>query len=208
MRIVMKYGGTSVSNAERFLNTANIAIDTYNKKNEVIVIVSAMSGVTDMLLGAADISLKGGDIAPILNELRLKHFDACKYIKNEELLKLTKEGIDTLLVDLEKSLIGVHYLGELSLRSKDRIVSFGERLSSLILSKTIEAQGVASDKIDAFSLIVTDSNFGEASVLFNESYKKISETLLPLLKKGTIPVVTGFIAKSKTEILLLLAGWF
>ena len=50
MRIVMKYGGTSVSNAERFLNTANIAIDTYNKKNEVIVIVSAMSGVTDMLL--------------------------------------------------------------------------------------------------------------------------------------------------------------
>ncbi|HRS25291.1 MAG TPA: aspartate kinase [Methanofastidiosum sp.] len=197
MRIVMKYGGTSVSNAERFLNTANIAIDTYNKKNEVIVIVSAMSGVTDMLLGAADISLKGGDIAPILNELRLKHFDACKYIKNEELLKLTKEGIDTLLVDLEKSLIGVHYLGELSLRSKDRIVSFGERLSSLILSKTIEAQGVASDKIDAFSLIVTDSNFGEASVLFNESYKKISETLLPLLKKGTIPVVTGFIAKSK-----------
>ena len=133
MRIVMKYGGTSVSNAERFLNTANIAIDTYNKKNEVIVIVSAMSGVTDMLLGAADISLKGGDIAPILNELRLKHFDACKYIKNEELLKLTKEGIDTLLVDLEKSLIGVHYLGELSLRSKDRIVSFGERLSSLIL---------------------------------------------------------------------------
>lgn len=197
MRIVMKYGGTSVGNAERFLNTANIAIDTYNKGNEVIVVVSAMSGVTDMLLGAAEKSLKGEDIASILNELRSKHFDACKNIKNEELLKITKEGIDILLVDLEKSLIGVHYLGELSLRSKDRIVSFGERLSSLILSKTIEAQGVPSDKVDAFSLIVTDNNFGEAAVIFNESYKKISNNLSPLLIKGMIPVITGFIAKSK-----------
>lgn len=97
-------------------------------------------------------------------------------------------------------------MGELSLRSKDRIVSFGERLSSLILSKTIEAQGVASDKIDAFSLIVTDSNFGEASVLFNESYKKISETLLPLLKKVQFPLLLVLLQRVKTEILLLLAG--
>ncbi len=193
----MKYGGTSVGSAERFLKTSNIAINEYNNDNEVVVVVSAMSGVTDMLLGAADKSLKGEDIAPILNELRFKHFEACKNITNEKLLKITKEGIDTLLIDLEKSLIGVHYLGELSLRSKDRIVSFGERLSSLILSKTIEAQGVSSDKIDAFSLIVTDNNFGEASVLFNETYKKTSDGLLPLLKKGMIPVVTGFIAKSK-----------
>ncbi len=193
----MKYGGTSVGNAERFLNTANIAIDNYKKGNEVIVVVSAMSGVTDMLLGAANKSLKGEDIAPIINELRAKHFDACQHIKKEELWKITKEGIDTLLVDLEKSLIGVHYLGELSLRSKDRIVSFGERLSSLILSKTIESQGIPSEKVDAFSLIVTDNNFGEAAVLFDESYKKISEVLSPMLKKGLIPVVTGFIAKSK-----------
>lgn len=193
----MKYGGTSVGNAERFLNTANIAIDNYRKGNEVVVVVSAMSGVTDMLLGAADKSLKGEDIAPMINELRSKHFDACQHIKKEELWKATKEGIDTLLVDLEKSLIGVHYLGELSARSKDRIVSFGERLSSLILSKTIESLGVPSDKVDAFYLIVTDNNFGEAAVLFEESYKKTSEVLNPMLKKGMIPVVTGFIAKSK-----------
>ena len=87
-------------------------------------------------------------------------------------------------------------MGELSYVQRQNSIIWRKTLKQ-ILSKTIEAQGVASDKIDAFSLIVTDSNFGEASVLFNESYKKISETLLPLLKKGTIPVVTGFIAKSK-----------
>lgn len=197
MRIVMKYGGTSVGNAKRFLNTANIAIDNYRNGNEVVVVVSAMSGVTDMLLEAANKSLKGEDIAPLINDLRNKHFDACEHIKKAELWKIAKDGINTLLVDLEKSLIGVHYLGELSLRSRDRIVSFGERLSSLILSKTIESLGVPSDKVDAFYLVVTDNNFGEAAVLFDESYKKSSEFLEPMLKKGMIPVVTGFIAKSK-----------
>lgn len=196
MRIVMKYGGTSVGDSEKFLNSAKIAIDTYGKGNEIVVIVSAMSGVTDMLLEAANRSLKGENIAPILDDLRCKHFDACKGISNNELLLVTKEGIDNLLVDLEKSLMGVHYLGELSPRSKDRIVSFGERLSSLILSKTIKSQGISSEKIDAFSLITTDNTFGEASVFFEESYRKISNAILPLLKEDLIPVITGFIAKS------------
>ncbi len=192
----MKYGGTSVENAEKFLNSAKIAIETYNKGNEVVVIVSAMSGVTDMLLDAANKSLKGENISQIINELRSKHFEACKNIIDKELLSNTKKSIENLLLDLEKSLMGVHYLGELSLRSKDRIVSFGERLSSLILSKTIQSQGLSSEKIDAFSLIVTNNMFGEASVFFDKSYTKISDSISPLLKKDTIPVITGFIAKS------------
>ena len=147
MRIVMKFGGTSVGNGTNFGRVAQI-IESYVKKNdEVTVVVSAMAGVTDQLIEYAERCKKGNHGKECLQEflqfLQKKHLEAAEEsIKDKTILKEVKQKLTETLEELERVLIGISLLKELSLQAKDKVMSFGERLSTPILWGAIKSLNI------------------------------------------------------------------
>ncbi len=193
MRVVMKFGGTSVGNAERIRAAAEL-VKSYNAE-EIVVVTSAMSGVTDRLVEISEKVLNGyseQEIREFIQQIRERHVRALKEAAGED--KETLSEIESQLSELEKVLIGVSYVGELTPRSRDYILSFGERLSAPILCATLRSMGINSEWFTGYEAgIVTDSNFGQANPIFDITVERVRETLLPRLGKS-VPVVTGFIA--------------
>uniref|UniRef100_A0A7C3UI93 Aspartokinase n=1 Tax=Geoglobus ahangari TaxID=113653 RepID=A0A7C3UI93_9EURY len=202
MRIVMKFGGTSVKDGKNILHCANL-VKRYSKDNEIVIVVSAMAGVTDALLHAAN-KCSSGDatsafIKLFIAELTKKHYEAInEAVKDDEIQSKVISRIDKLLDELEKVLLGIYYLGELTKRSEDYILSFGERLLAPIFSASLLSLGVDSLALEGGDAgIITDDNFGRARPL-PEAYSMIKSRLEPLISiKKTIPVVTGFIGVTK-----------
>ncbi|AGK61431.1 aspartate kinase [Archaeoglobus sulfaticallidus PM70-1] len=196
MRVVMKFGGTSVKDGESILHVANLIkkFEDYEK----VVVVSAMAGVTDSLIEAAKKCYKepsSSFIKLFIAELTKKHYEAISTaVKDPQYQNKAFEVVDKLLDELEKVLMGIGYLGELTRRSEDYIVSFGERLVAPILSSAILSLGVDSVALTGGDAgIITDNNFGRAKPK-PEVYNLINSRLDPLLRiKKTTPVITGFI---------------
>jgi aspartate kinase len=200
-KIVMKFGGTSVGTGENIRHVADL-VSRYAKDDyRVSVVVSALAGVTNNLFEVACQAKKSDEkrIEAFTKELLKKHLEAIstaitsKQIQ-KEVTKITEETIS----ELEKVLTGVCYIGELTPKSKDYVVSFGERLSAPIVWGAIKDQKLETQCLTGKEAgIVTDSNFGEANPLMNFTTHLIRERVAPLLEKGIIPVVTGFIASNQ-----------
>lgn len=197
MRIVMKFGGASVKDGKNILYCANL-VKKFSEGNEIVVVVSAMSGVTDSLMKAANkccAEPSAGYIKMFIAEMMKKHYEAIEYaVKNEEIKAKVISTTERLFDELEKVLLGISYLGELTRRSEDYIVSFGERLLAPIFSATLLSLGVDSVALTGGDAgILTDKNYGRARPLPGV-YNTIKSRIEPLLTiKKTIPVVTGFI---------------
>ncbi|MET1124459.1 MAG: aspartate kinase [Archaeoglobaceae archaeon] len=197
MRIVMKFGGTSVKDGKNILHCANL-VKKFANDNEIVVVVSAMSGVTDALLHAAykcSSEPSAGYIKMFVAELMKKHYEAVEYaVRNEDIKQKVISTLEKLFDELEKVLLGISYLGELTRRSEDYIVSFGERLLAPIFSATLISLGVDSVALTGGDAgIITDKNYGRAKPIPGV-YSIIRSRLEPLLTlKKTVPVVTGFI---------------
>ncbi len=196
MRIVMKFGGASVKDGKSILHCAKL-VKRFVEGNEIVVVVSAMAGVTDSLLQAAKkcyTEQSSGFIKMFIAELAKRHYEAANVAVSEEYRPKVISVIDSLLDELEKVLLGISYLGELTRRSEDYILSFGERLSAPIFSAALLSIGVDSLALTGGDAgIITDRNFGRAKPL-PKVYDIIKGRLEPLLTiKKTIPVVTGFI---------------
>jgi aspartokinase/homoserine dehydrogenase 1 len=181
---VLKFGGTSVGSAENIKLVKEIV---QSQNDDVIVVVSALGGITDKILTAARNAASGtGDFHTELTEIRKKH--------NETLLELfngsgsIKYIVDELLDELEQILTGITLVGELTAKTLDRIAGIGERISSHIV-----AQFIGAERKDSSEFIQTDSNFGKAAVNFNVTNKLIQETFKNF--KG-IAVSPGFISKN------------
>ena len=184
--IVMKFGGTSLANAERINNVVNIIKSRLNRNP--LVVVSAVGGVTDKLICAAKEASKGINPTEKANEIINIHRDIMKS------LNLDYDFLEDDFMNLHDSLNGIYLLKELSLRSLDLISSFGEVFSSKILASYMTSIGIISRQLCGWeSGIITDGNFGSAEVL-EESYPNIKDSLSNLDK---IPIVTGFIAKDR-----------
>ncbi|WP_457591943.1 aspartate kinase [Geoglobus sp.] len=202
MRIVMKFGGTSVKDGRSILHCANL-VKKFSKNNEVVVVTSAMAGVTDSLLHAAKKCCNDpspGFIKLFIAEMTKRHYDAVNdAVRNEEIKSKVLSKIDKLLDELEKVLLGINYLGELTPRSLDYILSFGERLSAPILSASLLSMGADSLALEGGDAgILTDDTYGRAKPL-PEVYGTIKSRLEPLISiKRSIPVVTGFIGTTKS----------
>lgn len=187
--IVMKFGGSSVANAERIRHVAGI-IETFADKRPVVVL-SAMGDTTDHLLEAADTAL-GGTIS--IDAVEALH----KQTAND--LGVPLSEIDALLQELRTLLTGVSMLRELTPRSKDYLVSFGERLSVRLMALYLNAKGIRAAFRDAWDIgFISDSNYTSADLL-PETWENLRKNLGPYAegKKGDglpIPIVTGFIAK-------------
>ncbi|MCK5625813.1 aspartate kinase, partial [Candidatus Bathyarchaeota archaeon] len=207
-RIVMKFGGTSIANGKNMCNVSNIIKDYVKKGNEIVVVVSALANITNLLIEKAE-KLKNGneeEIQEFIKKLVEKHVKVIDVaIKNTNLKKKTKLKIINIISELEKILTGICYVGELTLKTKDQVLSFGERLSAVIVSATLNDQKIESQHFTGKEAgIVTDSEFGEANPLMNFTTHQVIERIKPLLEKKIIPVITGFIAANQNGIVTTL----
>lgn len=203
----MKFGGTSVENGEKIRHVAELLRQYHKDGNELVAVTSALGGVTNGLLNTAkEVSINGKvtQVKEFIANLSKKHYDAINVaIDNDKIRSECIEIIDSRVDELEKALIGICYLGELSKRSIDYISSYGERLAAPIVSCSIRSLGTLSKAFTGGEAgIVTDSNYGDAKPL-EDSYSQVHERLCPLLKDH-IPVVTGFIAQNKQNIITTL----
>ena len=184
--IVMKFGGSSVANAERIKHVASI-ITAYKEKRPAVVL-SAMGDTTDHLLEAADKAVKG--IVDVAGVAKLHEETAAE-------LGINIDTIQDLLKELNQLLTGISMLKEISKRSRDYLVSFGDRMSVRMMAAYLESQGVPAKFYDAWDIgIKSDSNFMAAELL-DEVWQNIPSVLNDY-KNGIdnqIPIVTGFIAK-------------
>lgn len=193
----MKFGGISVKDGEGILHSANL-VKKFTNGKEIVVVVSAMSGVTDALINAAkkcSSEPSAGYIKLFIAEMMKRHYEAVeRAVLNEDIKNRVIHALEKLFDELEKVLLGISYLGELTKRSEDYIISFGERLLAPIFSASLLSIGVDSVALTGCDAgILTDKNYGKAKPLPGV-YELIRTRIEPLLKiKKTVPVVTGFI---------------
>ena len=184
--IVMKFGGSSVANADRIKHVASI-IKAYAYRRPVVVL-SAMGDTTDHLLEAADKAVEGTvDVAGVA---KLHEETAAE-------LGINIDTIEALLDELKQLLTGISMLKEVSKRSRDYLVSFGERMSVRMMAAYLTSQGIPAKFHDAWSIgFVSDSNYMSAELL-DETWTNIPQYLNGYKNAAydDIPIVTGFIAK-------------
>jgi aspartate kinase len=197
MRIVMKFGGTAINSADKVIHVANIVKSQKEGNNDVVVVISAMRGMTDELLDMSE-DIKKGDkvsIASFLKNTTESHLGIIDLaVKDVKLKNEAKYTITTLLEELKDILGGIVLLTEITPRSLDYLMSFGERLSTPIVSFVLRDLGMAAEHLTGKEAgILTDSNFGEARPLMDTTKLRLVHKIEPLLKANVIPVITGFI---------------
>jgi bifunctional aspartokinase / homoserine dehydrogenase 1 len=191
--LVMKFGGTSVGSAERMKVAAAIAAEE-RKKRPVAVVVSAMSKITDLLLGTMK-HAEAGDrqgMQTNLAALRSRHEEACRELLPEPRRAAVLAQVEALIGEFERIVNGMAMLNERPPRSVDEAVAVGERLSALLVSEYLNSQGTPAAAINAWDVVVTDAVFGNASPLMEPTRAKARARLLPLVEAGALPVITGF----------------
>src|ERR1700736_3335664 len=193
---VMKFGGTSVGDAACIRRAAAI-VRSVAAAGPVVVVVSAMSGVTNRLVQAAHRAEAGEQelIAGLVDELRRQHGTALEALVREAPKRAKiAEVCEGVLAELERLLRGPALLRELTPRALDVISGIGERLSAPLVAGAVSELGVRATSISATEVIVTDSHHGRAEPLMAPTRNRAEARLRPLLDQGMVPVVTGFIA--------------
>jgi len=196
--VVMKFGGTSVEDAKAMLRTAAIVRDRRERGLSAIVVVSAMAKVTDQLLAAADAAGRGDRVGALAlsSRLRNRHLDTASDLLCGELLMEVQKEIRDRFDSLDDLLRGIAAVGELTPRTSDRVVSYGERLSSRMVAAAFAQHGLNGAHVDARQCIVTDDHYGKAVPQEAAIEAKLAQIVLPLVEAGQTPVMGGFIGAS------------
>ncbi len=192
---VMKFGGTSVGDAARLQHVADLIARHRALDPRLVVVVSAMAGVTDALIRMSHQAAAGStDWVPALAALQDRHLDTVRalMLPEEEAQALETEFRESF-ARLETVLQAVAALKELSPSTADLVAGMGERWSARLLAAALRAQGIPARAIDADTFLITDDRFGEASPDLEQTRARARALLLPLLEQGILPVVTGFI---------------
>jgi aspartate kinase len=198
MRLVMKFGGTAINSAEKVRHIANLIKSQKEKgSNEIVGVISAARGMTDKI-SSIPFNIKRSDklfITDFLKNTSYIHLSIIdQAIKNEKLKNEAKGVVTALIKELEDILTGIVLLGEITPKSLDYLMSFGERLSTPIVSFALRDIGSLSEFLSGKEAgILTDSNYGEARPLMDTTKLRIVHKIEPLLKSNIIPLVTGFI---------------
>jgi aspartate kinase len=207
-KIVMKFGGTSVATGENIRQVANIVADSVKNDRRVVVVVSALAGITNQLVEEAEQAKKKDEkqIQEFTRKLIEKHIaTVTEAIDNKNLQKEVERIIKKTVGELEKVLTGICYVGEITPKSRDYVLSFGERLAAPIIwgaLRDIKLQTQCFTGKEAG--IVTDENFGEARPLMNVTTHQVKGRLESLLEKKIVPVVTGYIAATQDGVVTTL----
>src|SRR5258708_4833906 len=192
---VMKFGGTSVGDAECIRRAAEI-VATASVEGAVLVVVSAMSGVTNRLVLAAQQSVNGDETEPreIPAALGNQHGAAVPaLIKDEASRSQLAREVEQIVGEVTSLCRGITLLRELTLRPLAVVSSIGERLSARLMAGALNELGVRSEAIEATDVIITDDDYLQAEPLMEQVRERATARLGPLLDQGITPVVTGFI---------------
>ena len=191
--LVMKFGGTSMGSAERMRVAARI-VQQEQAKRPVVVVVSAMSKITDLLLDAMRHAESGNRAAVEANlaNLRSRHEETCRDLLPEASQPKVTARMAELIGEFERIVNGMAMLGDRPPRSVDEAVVTGEWLSATLFAEYLAVTGTPAEAVNARDVVVTDAMFGNASPLMEPTGEKARARLLPLLKQGTLPIVTGF----------------
>jgi aspartate kinase len=198
--LTMKFGGSSVGNAKALTQAAEIVMTQAEAWERMVVVVSAMSGVTDELTQGARTAAASDNrtYRTIFSDLKNRH----QYVVDS----LFPQGgehaqlqtiVGKLLEEFSVLCHSVYVLGEVTPRAMDTITSLGERINAQILAALLRERGGKSQALEATEIIVTDNKFQNAAPLMDETRSRISSQIIPLLEDGIIPIVTGFIGATK-----------
>ncbi|HEV2382153.1 MAG TPA: aspartate kinase [Terriglobia bacterium] len=194
----MKFGGTSVGDAECIGRVAALVADEAARA-EAVVVVSAMGGVTDMLIRAATQASRGDreNWKGARQELARRHREVADRLlgaaEQAQVLPVLAQEIG----DFENLCSGFSLVREITPRAMDALSSLGEKMSAVLVAAALRSRGCAAEAVDAVEMIVSDDHFGNASPHFDETTVKTRDRLAHLRRRGVIPVVTGFRAATR-----------
>ncbi|MBZ0300105.1 MAG: aspartate kinase [Anaerolineae bacterium] len=203
----MKFGGTSVGSPEAIRQVVDIVQGTLETGDRVIVIVSAMSRVTDSLIDAARKAASGNKWGYLstAEALRERHIETLQALVPEgDDRDRTAAQVNALIDDYVSVCNAINILGELTPRILDSIVSFGERLSSRVIAAAMRARSIQGQQYDAGQFVITDDSYQSANLLWNLTEANIHNHLLPALENGVTPVITGFIGQTRDGVVTTL----
>jgi aspartate kinase len=187
--IVAKFGGTSVSTKERILTIGKIVRNTLDSKP--VIVVSALSGVTDLLLS---ISISPySKTEEIIQKINVLHRNLAEELFRDSVVR---ENVFSYIDNRLNEVRNIARKGNFDKASLDKLASNGEILSSFIIANALKNMGIEAEQVIATELIVTDDNFGSAEFIEDTTKRNTKNFLLPMIKKGIVPVVTGFIGKT------------
>jgi aspartate kinase len=189
-----------VGSAEALTQAGAIVQEQADHQDRLVVVVSAMSGVTDALIRGARTAASGDDqtFRSIVTELRVLHYRAVDALslsdaERSQVLAVVDEYLDEFAAFCHS----VYVLGEATARAMDAITSLGERLNARIMAALLRKQGLRSEAVDATELIVTDDTFQNAVPLREATRVRVSDRLIPVLDEDVVPVVTGFVGATE-----------
>jgi aspartate kinase len=195
LKLVVKFGGTSISSDKKIKDVSNY-LHSLSKKNQIVAVCSAVSGVTDDLIEISKLIQKGNkeQANKLIKKIIEKHNQLAKdSIKKSQNRKKLLDKLNSDFTELEELLHGMILLGEVTPRSLDYLISFGERLSINLVAYALLDSGSKSIPLTGKEVgIVTDSNFGKARPLMDTTKIRVAKTIGTLLDKKIIPIVGGF----------------
>ncbi len=189
---IMKFGGGCLKNSDHFTRAAEIIA---SEKDKTAVVTSAMHGATDMLVDAVHKAMTSEKNVPeFIQAFKNKHDTvAGQSLKHNHFKKALAQAIESKVEKLERLLYGISYTEEITKSVKARILSYGERLSALILSAVVKEKNMASVPMEADKIgIITDEAFENATALLSEVRKNLAQSVLPVIDTGVVPVITGY----------------
>jgi aspartate kinase len=196
--IVIKFGGTSVGDASRVAQAIDIVAERHHLKP--VIVVSALAGVTNDLVAASEAACaqKPDVVREIITRVRAKHNDVALELVQHKLdfLESFTRQLDKQIAEIDTILQGIALLGEITLRAKDKVMSIGEKLSSVLFAYSMRMRGLPGEVVQSEQVIWTDDRFGGASPLKEKTRDAAMSALLPILDRNHIPVMGGFIGRT------------
>jgi bifunctional aspartokinase / homoserine dehydrogenase 1 len=189
---IMKFGGTSLRSADSMKLAASIVVKELSSSEPIVMVCSAMEGVTDKLIDSAALAAKGEEAAyeQIYQELHKRHRACARELGIDDFVH---ESLEELFVSWREVLRGVFLLGECTARSRDLIMSFGEQILCMLMSEYLRTLETSTQLIDTRQVLKTDDQFGNARLKREESYQNIRTHVTG---SASVYVVTGFIAST------------
>jgi aspartate kinase len=197
--IVIKFGGTSVGDADRVANAIDIVAERRHLKP--VIVVSALSGVTNDLVAASEAACAQDPkrVAEIIANVRRRHEDVALRLvqQKSDFLESFNRQLNKQIEEIDTILRGIALLGEITMRARDKVMSIGEKLSSVLFAYTMMMRALPGEHVHSEEVIRTDDRFGGAIPDMDQTREHARRVLLPILEHNRIPVMGGFIGRTE-----------